>query len=189
MKFCKKCNAETERYASGDCKPCKRAMSVAYRLANPTKSRDSVDAWVKANKELSRETKKAWYITNKARCRSAAASYYQAHKERFADKNAKWGKANPEAVRIISHTYRAKKRANGGKLSKGLSAKLFKLQRGLCPCCQQPLGADFHLDHIMPLSLGGMNIDSNIQLLRQSCNQQKSAKHPVEFMQSRGFLI
>ena len=38
-------------------------------------------------------------------------------------------------------------------------------------------------------ALGGLNADSNMQLLRAECNLQKSAKHPVDFMQSRGFLL
>lgn len=35
----------------------------------------------------------------------------------------------------------------------------------------------------------GTNTDDNIQLLRKLCNLQKSAKHPVDFMQQRGFLL
>ena len=46
-----------------------------------------------------------------------------------------------------------------------------------------------HLDHIMPLALGGSNTDDNIQLLRARCNLQKRAKHPVDFMRERGYLI
>lgn len=45
------------------------------------------------------------------------------------------------------------------------------------------------MDHIVPLALGGSNTDGNIQLLRATCNQQKHAKHPVVFMQERGFLL
>lgn len=74
-------------------------------------------------------------------------------------------------------------------MSSGLAIRLYKLQRGKCACCGLPLGDDYHLDHIMPLALGGTNTDDNIQLLRAKCNMQKSAKHPVDFMQQRGFLL
>jgi len=53
----------------------------------------------------------------------------------------------------------------------------------------QPLGDDFHMDHIMPIALGGSNTDDNMQLLRKECNLQKQAKHPIDFMQSRGLLL
>ncbi len=36
---------------------------------------------------------------------------------------------------------------------------------------------------------GGANIDGNIQLLTGLCNRQKHTKHPVDFMQERGFLL
>jgi len=74
--------------------------------------------------------------------------------------------------------------------SPNLSEKLFVLQKGICACgCQQPLGRDYHLDHRMPLALGGTNTDDNVQLLTKLCNLQKGKKHPIDFMQSRGFLI
>jgi 5-methylcytosine-specific restriction endonuclease McrA len=87
------------------------------------------------------------------------------------------------------HNRKARERANGGILSVGLAEKLFELQKGKCACCGQPLGEKYHMDHILPIVLGGPNEDWNIQLLRQRCNQQKHAKHPVDFMQSRGFLL
>lgn len=64
-----------------------------------------------------------------------------------------------------------------------------KFTNGKCPCCKQPLGDEFHLDHVIPLALGGPNTDDNMQLLRKTCNLQKSAKHPVQYMQERGFLL
>lgn len=45
------------------------------------------------------------------------------------------------------------------------------------------------MDHILPLALGGTNVDENIQLLRKRCNLQKCAMHPVDFMQSKGRLL
>ena len=116
-------------------------------------------------------------------------AYKSANLERTRAAIAAWQKANPEARRIYKQNRQARKRANGGALSQGLSERLFRLQKGKCPCCSQPLGDDYHLDHIVPIYRGGANIDSNIQLLRQRCNNQKRAKDPIEFMQSRGFLL
>ena len=87
------------------------------------------------------------------------------------------------------HNRRARVRETGGKLSSDLADKLFKLQKGKCPCCAQPLGDDYHLDHKMPIALGGSNTDGNMQLLRAVCNLQKAKKHPIDFMQIRGFLL
>ena len=91
--------------------------------------------------------------------------------------------------RINCQNRRARKIAVGGKLSKGLTEKLYKLQRGKCACCGKLLGDNYHLDHRMPIALGGANEDWNIQLLRSTCNHEKHAKHPIDFMQERGYLL
>jgi len=114
------------------------------------------------------------------------------------DKNKLWKGGQLDAQRrfilsggskIVQQNRRARKKYNGGRLSKGLSNKLYKLQRGKCACCGKSLGDDYHLDHRMPLALGGVNEDLNMQLLRSKCNREKHAKHPIDFMQSRGFLL
>ena len=171
---CKKCKTETERYADGRCKPCVQATNAA---------------WAKANAARRNETHAVWAAAKRDKLKAASAAWYAANQERAKATRAAWRAANPEVCRIHRHNRRASERSVGGKLSKGITAKLLKLQRGLCPCCKQPLGDDYHLDHIIPIALGGSNIDSNIQLLRQRCNSQKHAAHPVDFMQSRGFLL
>ena len=200
MKFCKKCGIETEQKKRGECKPCNNISAAAYRAANTEKMRAATAKWRAANPEKSRAAGAAWHKANHDRDRANASAWKAANKDKILAYNAAnidkiraasvaWSAANPEKLKIYTQNRRALKRAAGGKLSHGLSERLFKLQRGLCPCCNQPLGDDFHLDHIMPLSLGGSNTDQNMQLLRQRCNNQKHAKHPINFMQSRGFLI
>ena len=132
---------------------------------------------------------KARYAANPERYKAGSAAWQAKNPDRLKTNVSAWQKANPEARRIHRQNRRARERANGGILSKGLEQKLFKLQKGKCPCCKQPLGNNFNLDHIVPLALGGSNTDDNIQLLRQRCNNQKNAKHPIDFMQQRGFLL
>ena len=220
MKFCPKCKIETERYKSGDCKPCAKTMVAAYRAANPDLTKARHDAWVaankdrvkaksaayrEANKENIRAKKAADYAANAELIKARTAAWQAANRKKSNAQKAKWKANNPDKVkssaaaylqsnldkhRANQHARRARKSASGGKLSIGLAEKLFKLQKGKCACgCKQPLGNDFHLDHIMPLALGGSNTDDNIQLLRARCNVSKGAKHPVEFMQKKGFLL
>jgi len=188
-KFCPKCQAETERNKSGNCKPCVKAYSAAWYLANIERKKTSRTAWNIANSERKKQAESAWIKLNSERKKANDAASYAANRENRKKKGIVWRAANAEAIRIKNQNYQAKKRLNGGILSKGLAAKLFNLQKGKCPCCKQPLGNNYHLDHIVPISLGGSNTDDNIQLLRQRCNNQKSAKDPIDFMQQRGFLL
>jgi 5-methylcytosine-specific restriction endonuclease McrA len=189
MKYCKKCQVETERYTRGHCKPCNKACSARWRAVNLNRYKAVKAEWRKANPERVAVHSAAWDKANPERKKANAAAWKAANPERVKELRAAWHKKNPDSLKIIEHNRRARKRANGGTLSKGISERLFKLQKGKCPCCSQPLGDDYHMDHIIPLALGGANIDSNIQLLRQRCNNQKRAKDPIEFMQSRGFLL
>jgi len=162
-----------------NCKTCAKTRHSEWRAANPEK--------VKARNAV-------WYAENREKHRANMIKWQKANPEKLKANYARWYAANPEkhraACRISGHNRRARKRDAGGKLSTGLSEKLMKLQRGKCACgCKQSLGDDFHLDHIVPLALGGSNTDDNMQLLRKICNLQKSARHPVDFMQQRGFLL
>ena len=177
-----------------------KATSAAYYVKNTNKIKAYLKSWYAENAE-SQKSKvlayraanldkiKAYLSANASKIRARGAAYRAANPESRKAIWSAWAKSNPEALRINSQNRRSRKRSAGGRLSHNLSARLFKLQKGKCPCCKQPLGDDYHLDHIIPLALGGSNTDDNIQLLRAICNLQKHAKHPVEFMQSRGFLL
>lgn len=186
MKTCTKCGetkpiTEFGKYGGkragrhSRCKVCRNIAKADWYAANSDKCRVSGAKWSAANKDKERLSDVKYRSANPEKVRAAVA---------------RWASANPEALRIKSQNQRARKREVGGKLSKLLAERLFKLQRGMCACgCKQPLGSDYHMDHIIPLALGGTNEDNNIQLLRAKCNLQKSAKHPVDFMQQRGFLL
>lgn len=166
------------------------ASAAKRYAANPDKKNAATAKWAAANPEKVKAAYAKWRAANTDKRKALAIKWYAANLEKAKARAVAWNAAHPEIMRIHCHNRRARQRANGGVLSKGLAGKLFKLQRGKCACgCGQPLGTDYHLDHIMPVALGGTNTDDNIQLLTATCNMQKSAKHPVDFMQQRGFLL
>ena len=183
-RFCPKCQTETERKKNGSCKPCAKTSSAVYRTTNREKVNAQIYAWNANNREKVNARTAAWKAANPEKVKAYAAN----NSEKIKAQAVAWLRANPESVRIRYQNRRAQKNVSG-TLSKGLAKKLFQLQKGKCPCCQQPLGDNYHLDHIVPLALGGSNTDDNIQLLRATCNHQKHAKHPIDFMQSKGFLL
>ena len=176
----------------------------AYRAKNSEEINAKRRAWGAENKEKVKELNLTFRKKNPEKIRQISLSYRKQNKEKVILATKLWRNNNSEKVKAYSQEYaekntesrriwqqnrRARQLENGGTLSKGLAEKLFKLQKGKCPCCKQPLGENYHLDHIVPLALSGSNTDDNIQLLRQQCNNRKSAKHPIDFMQQRGFLL
>lgn len=160
-----------------------------YRSAHKAERKDRAAKYYAQNVAKIAEVGAAYRKANKEKRAARAAARYAAAPELHRARNAAWGLRNRLARRIAAQNRRAKKRQAGGQLSKDISAKLYRLQRGKCACCRLPLGTDYHLDHKMPIALGGTNADSNMQLLRAVCNLQKGAKHPVDFMRSRGYLL
>lgn len=214
VKYCSKCNTETERYKSGKCKACVKAYNskwypanteyhavwraenpdkvkaagATYREANRDKRNAYNEAWRAANPGKVKSLTKAWYEKNRDKQKTQHAAWIAENKEKIKLSHAAWISANLEKCRVYNSNRRAKT-STEGKLSPNIKEKLFRLQKGKCPCCGNSLGDDYHIDHIIPLALGGSNTDDNIQLLRSKCNLQKHAKHPIDFMQQRGFLL
>jgi hypothetical protein len=189
FKFCNKCKCETERYKCGACKPCTKLSNSIDRAENKEKYRKYLLDWKEANKERVKANDAKRYAAKKEAIKEKMAIYYAENSVAIRSRVKEWISNNHHLVKIYSHNRRAREKASGHKLSTGLQEKLLVLQKCKCACCGKPLGKSFHLDHIMPLALGGPNNDENIQLLRDVCNLQKSAKHPIDFMQSRGFLL
>lgn len=149
------------------------------------RERDGLQSWCKL---CSKKCTAAYRAANPDKVRICNSSYRASRPEVHRASTAKWAAANPEAHRIRDQNRRARERSNGGRLSPGLAAKLLTLQRGKCACCGVKLVAN-HLDHVIPVALGGPNEDWNMQLLCPPCNLSKGAKNAVEFMQSRGKLL
>lgn len=206
MGICKKCGDSFK--VGSRCQPCMKIYKANYYLENKEKNevRDAAyraenaerkkhydSKYRENNLEKIKDRQKKHYAINCNAINSRVSEYRKANPEKVRAAINKWESNNRDYLRELSRVdaqnRRARKRMNGGVLSKGLAEKLFKLQHGKCACCSASLGNDYHLDHIMPLALGGKNEDWNIQLLKSTCNLKKHMKHPVDFMQSKGFLL
>ena len=188
MKTCHKCGHEFDYFY---CKKCKREYDQQYRILHPGKKEKANKLWRQKNTEKMKLYMKEYRAANKSKYAAYYRTYVINHPDCYKKATERVKKSrllHPHLQKIFKHNRRAKIK-NTGILSPGIQEKLFKLQKGKCPCCTLPLGENFHLDHIIPLSRGGTNTDKNVQLLRAICNNQKYNRSPIEFMQSRGCLI
>lgn len=149
----------------------------------------NTNEWMKNNRKKVNESKKVWRLKNIKKVTTWTEKWKLNNKEKLSESFKKWAKDNPNSNRIRHQNRRFRCLVNGGKLSKNIAEKLFKLQKGKCACCGKSLGKNYHLDHIVPLYLGGVNEDKNIQLLKDKCNLSKGSKHPINYMQKKGFLL
>lgn len=165
-----------------------RAKNREYNLANREKRRAAAAEYRKNNPDKIKSSRAAYKEKNHEQIKARDAARHAENREKRNAKIAEWRRANKDVVLTHNRNRRAKE-ISSGKLSVGIRERLFSLQRGKCACCGLPLGDDYHLDHRIPLARGGSNTDDNMQLLRKLCNIKKKARDPIEFMQSKGFLL
>lgn len=189
IKFCKNCSKETERNTRGDCKPCAARYGAAWRAVNQEKIKRDNAAYSAANAERIRVRSAAWYRDNPEKAKAYRAEWLKANTKLATERITRWRKANPEAAHAIGRTRRAKKKSSNGRHTATDIKQIISLQKWKCACCKTSIKDGYHVDHKMPLALGGTNDKLNIQLLCPTCNLSKGAKHPIEFMQQRGFLL
>lgn len=182
IKPCTKCGA-TDRAKSGYCKPCASVRRREQYLKNKEANLKQSKEWVEKNRERSREIKRKWAEANSEKLAKVIKNWQLANPARMSKNRKNWNEVNKEYKRILT-TNRRRKLANG-KLSKNIVEVLMNKQNGLCACCGVPLNGTYHIDHILPIALGGPNTDDNVQLLLPKCNLEKGASHPEVFKKRR----
>jgi 5-methylcytosine-specific restriction endonuclease McrA len=143
---------------------------LAYRAANTSKTAARNKAWKRANPEMVRANVRKWHAAH-------------------PDVVKAWRKANPEAWRAQVQARKARvANAEGRHTGEELKA-LLKQQNWRCGYCQRSIRTKYSVDHIQPLSRGGSNWITNIQLLCQSCNSAKQDADPLDYARRIGRLL
>lgn len=163
-----------------------------YKKDNPErqeKSRACIRAWHQRKKN-----DPEWAARERERCREKDKKrrlnpeYKEWHSSYMKEYMQDYYKNNPDAFLNYSRNRKArKKNAEGCHTAGDISAIIIK-QNWKCVYCKADLKSGYHVDHIMPLALGGSNWPSNLQGLCPSCNLSKGAKHPDVFAKEKGWL-
>ncbi len=139
-----------------------------------------------------------------AKIKQEQSERYASKRQKGKERAAQRRKDNPERAKelrqlsyirnkslFIRHAKIRKVRLRGaeGSHSQKEVDALYKAQKGKCIYCNKKLGNKYHEDHIIPLSKGGSNYISNIQLTCVSCNCSKKASDPYVYAQKLGRLF
>lgn len=175
-------------YSTG--KPCRRGHD-ADRYVNGRAcvqcQIDKQQKWRCDNPEEMKRQNQAYVLSGKAK--AACRKWSGKNRDTLRANSKKWRENNPERRRAHFNNRRARELDAPGSHTQGDIVDILRLQRGRCACCRVAVGSSYHVDHIIPISRGGHNSRSNLQILCGPCNQSKHARDPIEFMQSRGALL
>ena len=190
---CKACEIERKaKYRSNNIDSV-NARCAVYRNANREKVRASNAAYKASNPEKINAIRVAWVSTNSVKVKAGLAKWKEANRDRVRELNAAWNASHPEVMAAISRNRRARDRNADGSHTNADVKLILLSQNNQCANCKATLilsgKKKYHVDHVMPLALGGSNWPSNLQCLCQTCNLRKSSKHPDDWANENGRLL
>ncbi len=196
IKVCKVCNAcksmeqftrdaGTKDGRRGKCKECDKA----YYRENADRYKAHAKRYRVQDPVATKEKDKSQHSKHKEKRNEQSARYRRENKERLKEYQRQWVSNNLEYFRYHNAKRRTLLTAAGDAYTKADVLNLLQKQKNCCAACKMKLAAKFDVDHVVPLSKGGLNDKSNIQILCIHCNRSKNAKDPIKFMQSLGYLL
>lgn len=140
--------------------------------------------WKQRNPEKSKADSLNWYYKNTELAQATTRKWRDANKEWDSQRTRLWQINNPLYVRKAAHNRRALLRGYSYKIEHAES--ILRLQGDRCSYCEAD--ADLQINHVLPLSRGGLNIITNLQWLCAFHNQSKNNLTDHEYRSKMGFL-
>lgn len=109
-------------------------------------------------------------------------------RRRWAKSKGKRYRGNPITVATSKRNRKIKRRGASGSHTQKDLRNLYETQGGKCPYCKitlTPFGVkphNRHVDHMLPLSMGGSNGPENLQILCGPCNMTKGTMDHTTYL-------
>jgi|SRR6185312_14934120 len=152
---------DSARGYKSSCKVCRIQDAAVYRGEN---------------REIIRERNRKYYAANPEACKARIRASIAAKPDKYKAIHSRWKKANKSAVNSYTCKRRTKLRESGSWTQAEWEAIKRAADFRCLMCLQREPEIELTADHIIPVSLGGPNIASNIQPLCLSCNSKKHQK-------------
>lgn len=162
-----------------------KEAELAYRKKNKERISRYAEDWYKKNREKSAAAAKRWRSANLERSNESRRRWRRDNKERSAFLAKRWREKNPEKQRTIMFNRNSISRGVRQSVAHGVISSIKARQGFLCVYCCTSVVTVFDVDHINPVSRGGGNEVSNLQILCPSCNRSKGRKTHEEFLRWR----
>lgn len=183
-KTCTKCGKEYEATTEffhksktckfgikAECKICLNKRSREWYKNNKEKRTVVMKKYNETNKEILTIYKKKWYNDNKEKILIRTKKYYKNNKKRVTISLREYKKNNAGKVNALNAKRRARKLNQTPDLIQDEKYQVEMIYKR-----SQELGPDWQVDHIIPLSKGGLHHPDNLQIVTKEYNLEKRAK-------------
>jgi 5-methylcytosine-specific restriction endonuclease McrA len=162
--------------AGQTCNPCAAAKRRERYKTDPAfreKNNDRLKAWAAKNSDRFRAAQRAHYEQNKVTMDRRSAEWRDANPDKRRAAVARWHKENP--VRSYAHTRTRTLRKKGqtpDDADFNAIAALYELAARLT----RETGVKHEVDHVKPLSRGGLHHQDNLRVITRAENLRKGAR-------------
>ena len=199
-KPCKRGNVAERRTSTrqclcDECSGLRRQEKREWRAANLEHCREQNRLWHAQDRPRSRKLARDWHNANIERCRENARRWRAKNKGWVKERHRQWAAANPEYMAKKARKWRAE---NRDKWRSIMRAAIMKRRRAVKKTVLTPqesrqitaiyllrrtlskaTGTEFHVDHHIPLSKGGLHHPSNLWVILAGENLRKAASLPT----------
>lgn len=158
-----------------------RSCCKKKREPNREKMVEYCRSYNRRHAERLKQARKQYYEANKESLAAAQKRYYEENREAIAEAQKKWSKRNPKKVRAIKSRW---KRANPENSKHHCALRRLRLKEQVpedfdidaVKAFYRDCPAGMEVDHIIPVSRGGMHHIDNLQYLSKTENRSKGNK-------------
>lgn len=152
--------------------------------------RASASRWKRRNRRHCLSYMRGWHARNAPQQRAYFVQYRKLNAQAIREQAARHRSLHMPEYAAYERNRRARLRNADGSHDIEDVIAILAAQRHRCAYCRNVITlAICHVDHIIPLFLGGSNARSNLQCTCKGCNLKKNKKHPLDFARQIGLLL
>ena len=156
------------------CRSCMQVYNRAYYERNTNKAKAEAKKWRESHPEREKANQQRHYAENKEYYAQKARGWYTANRDRSLARSSVYHRTETGKIRrrLIESKYRSRRKQ--GDVTVEEINRLMQRQTH-CAYCKKKFSTAIPstIDHVIPLSKGGLHTISNLVLACRSCNSRK----------------
>ncbi len=174
---CKQGHIARRRVKDRCCEECSKTRCRAFYHKNKQRRKQEYSQWREKNKAKRKLYMDAWRLENKEHVQNYSETYKLQNAEAMKQVAKQYRVKHKDKVNTLNRNRYAFRKSVEGNHTHDDIIKLRRDQRDKCNFCRVHFReTGFHVDHVIPISRGGTNWPTNLQLLCPDCNVRKSDK-------------